>query len=239
MPESEKVQAKEQFQKIAFAYAILSEPRRRRRYDSTGSTAETLDVDDDDFDWLSFFREQWKEVITPEKISEDKREYEESGEQRAALLAAYTKYKGDMTHVYQVVMHSNVLEDDARFREILDEAIATKEVAAFDKYTKETEKSKQNRIAAAKRQAKEWEESQKANGATTKHGKLAKGDADLAALIQAKQGKSSRFLEHLEEKYGGGGSSGKGNGKTRKRDEPPEEAFAATAARGKKSKSSK
>src|ERR1700761_1323899 len=51
------------FQEIAFAYAILSDPRRRSRYDTTGRTEESLDIDDDDFNWTDFFRTQYKEVV--------------------------------------------------------------------------------------------------------------------------------------------------------------------------------
>ena len=51
--ESEKEAANKKFQEIAFAYAVLSDDRRRKRYDLTGSTAETLE-DDDEFDWLKF-----------------------------------------------------------------------------------------------------------------------------------------------------------------------------------------
>jgi DnaJ family protein C protein 9 len=216
---------------------VLSDERRRRRYDNTGSTAETLDIDDDDFDWLSFFREQWIDVITPERIAEDKALYETNGEQRAALLEAYTKFKGDMSKIYQVVMHSDVLSDDSRFRTLIDGAIKDGEVEGFKTYTEESEKSKQNRIKTAKRRIAEWEAEQKKEAAVGKKGKkAADSEADLAALIRGKQaGRGSKFLEHLEEKYAAGGK-----GKSRKRDEePPEEAFAATAARAKKLKTGK
>lgn len=243
-PESDKQQANTKFQEIAFAYAILSDPRRRRRYDSTGSTAESLDIDDDDFDWLSFFREQFVEVITPELIERDKIEYRESGEQRTAVLEAYTKYEGDVNKIYQVVMHSNVLEDDERFRMWVNEAIASKEVEPFDKYTKETEKSKQQRIKNAERQAKEAEkhfDDLKKKGKLGKKTKAGAGEGDLAALIQQRQqGRESKFFEHLEEKYGGGEEGGKKKTKTsKKRDEPSEEAFAEMGRRTKRGKTGK
>ena len=38
---------------IAFAYAVLSDPARRKRYDETGSTSESI-VDSDGFSWTDF-----------------------------------------------------------------------------------------------------------------------------------------------------------------------------------------
>lgn len=175
-------------------------------------------------------------------LEKDKVNYQESGEQRTALLAAYKQYKGSMVKIYQVIMHSNVLEDDERFRKMIDEAIESGEVEAYDKYTKEIEKSKQSRIKAAQRDAKEAKEQEKQLEKKAKTSKKSKagtgsGDGDLAALIQQRQqtaqARSSMFFEHLEEKYAGGEKKGK------KRDEPPEEAFEATAKRMRKGKAGK
>lgn len=140
-------------------------------------------------------------------------------------------------------MHSNPIENDADFRRMLDEAIAAGEVEAYDKYTKETEKSKQNRIKKAEREAKEADKHKKELASkedkNSKQGKGAGAEGDLLAMIQSKhkdgQARQSRFLEHLEEKYGG--DAGKGKGK--KRNEPPESAFAETAKRAKKGKAGK
>lgn len=148
-----------------------------------------------------------------------------------------------MDRVYEVVVHSNPMENDADFRRILDEAIASGEVEAYDRYTTETEKSKQNRTKKAEREAKEAEkqkkELQNKKDKKSKQGKSGGSEGDLLAMIQSKhkdgQARQSRFLEHLEEKYGG--ETGKGRGK--KRDEPPESAFAETAKRAKKGKAGK
>jgi len=58
----------------------------------------------------------------------------------------------------------------------------------------------------------------------------------LAALIQQRQkGRADNFLADLEAKYGGG----KKRGSPALYDEPSEEAFQKTAARGKKAKAAK
>jgi hypothetical protein len=68
--------ANKKFQEIAFAYAILSDERRRKRYDTTGNTSESLDLDDDDFNWTDFFREQYAAVVTAEALDRIKKDYQ-------------------------------------------------------------------------------------------------------------------------------------------------------------------
>lgn len=239
VPDSEKEAAHAKFQEVAFAYAILSDERRRKRYDTTGRTEESLDLEDDDFDWLDFFRAQFKEVVTFEKMDGFKREYQGSEEERGHVLKAYERCKGDLGKVFEEVMCSDVLEDEERFREIIDAAIEGGEVEDFEAYSQESEKKRKARIASAKK--KRGKEEKEASAAKEeleeaassakvlgkkKSGKKGKADeSDLAALIQARQGARAggmgRFMEGLEAKYGKKGK------KRTSDDEPSEEAFAA------------
>ncbi|KAL9053104.1 MAG: hypothetical protein Q9162_004968 [Coniocarpon cinnabarinum] len=234
--DADKTTAKEAFQRIAFAYAILSDPQRRSRYDATGSTSDSiLDDEGDGLDWLSFYRSQFENVITEERINAFKSEYKSGNDERADIIKAYKKSKGNMDKVYESVMLSNVLDDDERFRSIIDEAIENKEVEAFDKYTKETEKSKAARLRHAKGEEKEAkEEKQRLDKERKQKGKgkkYADEDlGDLAAMIQSNQQKRGGFMAQLEAKYGG---SKRKRGAT---DEPSEESFAVNRAKGKKAK---
>ena len=231
--EQDKDIAKTTFQRLAFAYAILSDPARRSRYDATGSTSESiLDAEGDDFDWLSFYRSQFENVVTEERVHKFRDEYKHSDEERDDLLAAYKKYEGDMDKIYQTVMLSNVLEDDGRFRNTIEDAIEAGEVESFANYTEESDKSKANRVKRAKNEARAAEREKKELVAKKggKAGKGAGGDDDLAALIASNQAKRGGFLEQIEAKYGGA------QNKRKKIDEPPEEAFAKNAKRGKKAK---
>lgn len=166
--------------------------------------------------------------------------YKKSDEEKEHILKAYTKGKGDMDAVYEIVMTSDVLEDDDRFRGIIDEAIAAGEVEAFKKYTDETDKSKERRFKRAKREAKEAEEElakiEKQNAAKSKKGNSKKDndDGSLMALIQQRQKPRASMFDHLEEKYGKDTKAGSKKRSTM--EEPPEEAFAATAERFKKKK---
>ncbi|KAJ4381695.1 hypothetical protein N0V86_003059 [Didymella sp. IMI 355093] len=244
--EGEKEAANKKFQEIAFAYAILSDDRRRKRYDLTGSTAESLE-DDEDFDWLSFYRGQFENVINEEAINKLSDEYKNSVEERGDLLKAYKKYKGNLDHMYEAVMLSDILVDDDRFREILDDAISKGEIESYPTYTKETDESRLKAKKAAKKSRDDFDKRQAAEEAKAKKvgksngkakSKKGGGDmADLAALIQQRQAsRAGGFFDHLEAKYA---PKPKGSKRSTPMEEPPEEAFQATAARAKKRKQSK
>lgn len=225
------------FQEVAFAYAILSDERRRQRYDTTGRTEESLDLDDDDFNWTDFFRNQYKDVVTTEKIDDFARSYKASEEERSHVLQAYERVKGNMDKLYNEVMLSDVVEDDERFRAIIDAGIEGGEVEGYAAYTGETEKKRKARITRAKQRkakdAKEAEEAQEelAMGKKGSKKKAASGESDLAALIQARQqsrgGGQESFFDRLEAKYA---PKGRKRGSD---DEPSEEAFAANRKMGK------
>ncbi|KAF1822078.1 DnaJ-domain-containing protein [Dissoconium aciculare CBS 342.82] len=233
----DKETAHTKFQEIAFAFAILSDERRRKRYDTTGRTEESLDLDDDDFDWTSFFREQFADVVSREAIENFSGKYKGGDEERRDLLRFYTKHKGNMVKIYQEVILSDMTEDEDRFRAIIDQAIKDDEVEAFTKYTEESENSRRKRIQRAQKQkeeeaveAVELEEEikEKANKKKqTKKTKEAGGMADLAALIQQRQkDRQGNFFANIEAKYA---PKGKKNAKQDPMDEPSEEAFARNA----------
>lgn len=251
--DSEKASAHTAFQRIAFANAILSDPARRARYDATGSTSDSL-LDSDGFNWTEYYRSAFADAISADAIEKFARQYKGSDEERDDLLAAFEQHKGKMGQVYESVMLADVLEDDARFREILDEAVEKGEVTAWKAYTGESQKSKEARVKEARKERGEAEEYAKELGVHEKlfggkgkgKGKGKKkgddGEAGLAALIQSRQKeRGDSFLDSLAAKYGATpGSSKKGKkGKQQQQVEvePDEEAFQAAAAKlGKKKK---
>ncbi|KAI0514989.1 DnaJ domain-containing protein [Xylaria bambusicola] len=240
--EDQKQNAHETFQSIAFAYAVLSDPTRRKRYDETGSTSESI-VDSDGFSWSDFYREQFRDAISNDAIEKFAARYKGSDEERDDILVAYEEHEGDMDAIYETVMLSNVLKDDERFRKIIDDAIASKDVPAFKAYVKESKKSRQARIKAAKDEATEAEEYAKELGIHDKLFNDKKGkkkgssEDDLAALIRRNQQGRENFLDNLAAKYGATPAKGKkGKKRSVEETEPSEEAFEATAARLKEKK---
>ena len=154
--EAQKDAATEQFQKIQFAYTILSDERRKEKYDRTGSTKEATELDDEGFDWKDFF-DGLCEKVNEDAINQFKKEYQNSEEEKADLLAAYTKFEGSMDEIYEHVMLSDVLDDDARFRAIIDKAIEEGEVIKYKAYSQETSSSRKKRTKKAREEAKEAE----------------------------------------------------------------------------------
>lgn len=246
--EADKAAAHTKFQEIAFANAILSDERRRKRYDDTGRTEESLDLDDDTFDWVSYYREQYKDVVTAEVIESFAEKYKGSEEEKRDVLKWYEKCEGKMAKLYKNVMLSDPAEDEERFRSIIDEGIESGEVEGYAAYTEESENSQRKRVEAArKKKEKEAKEAEKhaedlgigKDLKKKKTGKKEKDDGmgDLAALIgQRQQGRANNFLADLEAKYAPKGKAKAGA--KRGTEEPPEEAFAQTEA-GRKSKRTK
>lgn len=197
---------------------------------------------------MEFYREQFSASVDVNALEQLKREYQGSEDEERDVLAAFEKAKGDMDGVYETVMLCNVLDDDERFREIINKAIADGHVENYKKYSEESNRKRQQRVKAAQNEAQEAEElakeveerkqkqkKDKKGGPTTS--KKNKGTTDnplddngLVAIIQQRQAnRAGAFFDALEEKY-----APKGKGKGKKRPavaEPPEEAFAATAAR--------
>ncbi|KAK7420271.1 hypothetical protein QQZ08_010471 [Neonectria magnoliae] len=247
VPEKQKEKANEKFQSIAFAYAILSDPARRKRYDTTGSTAESI-VDSEGFKWSDYYREQYKNSVSEDTIQKFADKYKGSDEEKDDILIAYEQCEGDMDLLYEQVMLSDVLEDDERFRKIIEEAIESNDVPRFPAYTRESKKRRNARVKKAQAEVKEAEDYAKELGVHDKlfggkkKKKKGKGSSedDLAGLIQKRQqDRSESFLDHLTEKYGAKESKGKKGKKRAVEDEPSEEAFQKAASRLGSSKRSK
>ncbi|KAI9716682.1 MAG: hypothetical protein M1812_005220 [Candelaria pacifica] len=251
-PPSSKSTAHTKFQEIAFAYAILSSPRLRSRYDTTGQASSSLDLsdDDEDFNWSEFYSEQYGNIITSETLERFKEEYKGSEEEKHDLLIAYMKFEGDLDAVFEEVLLSSPGEDEDRFRKIIQQAIEDGIVEAYDKFTKESKSKRKRRLGNSKREEEEAKElaqelgiadklfgneitSKDGNKKGTKKIKEANNETALAALIQQRQkGRSESFLDNLEAKYTGG-STRKRNSKSvdEVHDEPSEEAFQNAASR--------
>jgi DnaJ family protein C protein 9 len=181
--------------------------------------------------------------VTTAALEEFKEQYKEGEEERADLLASYASNEGNMDAVFESVMLSNPLEDEERFRAIIDSAIKNGEVEAFDAFTKESKRTRKRRADNAKKEAAEAREMAKELGVedqlfgagNKKSSRKAKdhstSDSALAALIQQRQqSRSEGFLDRLEQKYA---SSSKPSKRKKVADEPPGELFAKNAKKRK------
>lgn len=184
-------------------------------------------------------------MVTGAKLDGFKAEYQNSEEETRDVLNAYKSQKGKMNAIYARVMMSNPLEDEDRFRAIIDRAIENGEVEAYKAYTDESSKSKEARMKNAGREGAEADAyaqklgvHDKLFGPGPKNGKknskkAGSGEDDLAALFQQRgKGRTENFLDNLEKKY----SKDTGRKKRGAVDEPSEEAFERMAKRGKRRK---
>ncbi len=155
--------------------------------------------------------------------------YKGSDEEKDDILNAYRKFKGKMDKMYETIMLSNPLDDEDRFRVIIDEAIKNGEVEAHKLYTEETEVSKKRRMEKARREAAEAEEEAKKMGISDKlsgkekNRKKVSSEDSLAALIRSRNAGASSFIDKLEAKYTALENKSKKKGKKGKSSAPDED----------------
>ncbi|PUU73543.1 hypothetical protein B9Z19DRAFT_1094889 [Tuber borchii] len=154
VPEDKRDAAKIAFQELTFAYGVLSDEARRKRFDETGSTSEAAEGG---FDWKAFYKAQMADLITTESLKKFKEEYQGSEEERQAVIHAYQASEGSMDKIFESVMCSDVLEDEERFREIINEALDEGQIKSFRNFTHENKASKKRRRAKAEAERREAE----------------------------------------------------------------------------------
>ena len=142
-------------------------------------------------------------------------------------------------------MLSNPLEDEDRFKVMIDAAIAAGEAEPFDAYCNADPRERRERIRAAEREGKEAQELAKELGV---HGSLfgngrpeGQEKKGLADLIQQRQkARAATFLDDLTAKYvNGAGKKGAARGKKRKSKDSEEEISSTIPQPRKKGKLSK
>lgn len=250
VPVSERESADAKFKEIAFAYAVLSDPRARQVYDKTGRTDGQHGDNDGDFDWSAFMADQYKVVINDDVIANVRREYVGSDEEREDVIAAYEAGRGSWSTIFERVMLSVMLDprDEERFRGYIDAAIEDGRVKSHKAYH-ESEAQRSKRLKRAQRESDEAEQILKT--LNVKHDPARMSENELALLIRSRNQNTSlaklddesteALARHYEEKYG---TPKKKKGK-RKRDgeaaggEPSEAEFQAAQERIKQRRAQK
>ncbi|CAE6447706.1 unnamed protein product [Rhizoctonia solani] len=242
--EEGKTTASSKFQQIGFAYTILGDETRRKRYDTTGSINSTIpDLAEGEDAWERYFEEMF-DSVTRERLDEMRQEYQGSEEERSDLRAVYLAGNGSIDHIMSEIPHSTY-EDEVRFVATINKMIDSGELQTLGTWRTDT-KNKKAQNARRKRGEKEAEEAEEAarelgvwdefygSGKVGKRrgkgkGKSQANDGDrdddnsaLKALIQSKAKKLDGFLDSLAEKYASSSSAPKKN-TSRKRGAPSEE----------------
>ena len=140
-PPEEKISATEKFQALSRVHSVLSDPDKRALYDESGEIDDEMVVQERD--WEAYWRILFKK-ITVEDIKEFEVSYKGSEEEMADLKSAYLDYKGDMDAIMENVLCAT-LEDEDRYREIIERLISSKEVPKYETFTNEGKGKKKAR----------------------------------------------------------------------------------------------
>lgn len=173
--DDERAAASVQFQKIGFAYAVLGDKKRRKKFDQYGTTDEGLGPDgDEDGGWEAYFEDLFDRV-TRGKLDEMKKEYQGmstrwlishsdaflsgSAEEVQDLKAAYLETEGSLDEILKTIPHSTI-DDEPRFIRIISDLIQQGELSNLPlwKSSSKDENSKRARKKQGEQEAKEAEE---------------------------------------------------------------------------------
>lgn len=192
--DTERADATIKFQLLSRCHSILNDAGKRAQYDESGS------IDDEDVQDVSDWSNYWRLLfpkITIEQLDKLEEDYKYTDEERQDVVDSYRKYEGDMDKIVDAVPFSR-LDDEARFRKMLQKLIDDEELDAFDAFTCETAAKRSRRKRARESEAKEAEEELK---------KLEEREGSgLATMIgtrmQNRAAGMEGFFANLEEKYG-------------------------------------
>ncbi|OCF57648.1 DNAJ domain-containing protein [Kwoniella mangroviensis CBS 10435] len=214
--DKEKEELNKKFQRIGFAYTILSDEKSKKRYDQTGKTDDKFDsVGDMEGGWEAYFEGLFKRVDR-KILDEDKEKYQNSSEEKSNLISSYKSSKGSLPTILNYIPHSSYTDED-RFIQIINSLIESGELESTDKWEKTSTdlKAKDKRRKAGEKAAKEaekqakelgvWEEfygnGEKGKRMSDKQEEKGEGEGGLAALILKRQRDRENGLDALEEKY--------------------------------------
>ncbi|OXG76487.1 DNAJ domain-containing protein [Cryptococcus neoformans Gb118] len=213
-PESERETLSKQFQRVGFAYAVLSDESRRKRYDETGRTDERF-AGAEEMGWDAYFEGLYKRVDR-KILDEDKKKYQGSDEEKDDIISAYNSTSGSLPDILSYIPHSSHT-DESRFITLINSLIADGELESTPKWKKTStdEKARAKRAKAGEKAAKEAEKAAKELGVwdefygSGKKGKRQSdknkeeegGEGALQALILKRQRERESAFDAMEEKY--------------------------------------
>lgn len=195
------------FPQIQFAYSILLDPVKRKRYDTTGSLGLSgEDILEEIFDWKEYFQSM-TEVLTIDMIEEDRTRYQGSQEERDDILHNFAYYEGDFLRLFEVIPHLEFDEAaEQRVFQIIEHGVALGEIELDKTMARTWEKYKKSRKTKVKQLLKKMaKEAKQAAAYAKKLGqKRVSNENDLKAMIQRKNAKGlDNLISNLEAKYGG------------------------------------
>ena len=193
------------FQILGKIYSILSDDEKKKLYDECGVIDGEDNFSADTKDWDKHWRQFFK--LSTDDIKHFFDKYKGSDEEKDDLFKLYEKSKGDMNLIMEGMFSSDVIEDEPRFREILEKAIEEGSIGKYAKFVSESKRKASKRKAHYEKEAKEAEELKKQMGLDEKSLQSA-----IMSRMSARKVESDSFLAQLEKKYGAKEKSGKKKG---------------------------
>ena len=138
--EDEKEICTKKFQTLTKVYSILSDSEKRACYDETGEVDEEADSLSQERDWTAYWRILYQKISVSD-IKEFEAKYRGSDEEKQEVKMTYMDCKGDMDRILETVLCCQV-DDEERFRVIIDESIASGELTEFKAYKTDSKKKK-------------------------------------------------------------------------------------------------
>lgn len=169
----------------------MCDEEKKKLYDESG-----IIEGEDNFTGSS---EDWKRFnpkITEDDIKQFFKNYKSSDEEKNDLFRIYEKRKGDMDLIMEEMFCVDVLEDESRFKEILQDAIDKGLIGKYDKFVSESKRKAGKRKAYYEKEAKEADEMKKQMGLDEKSLESA-----IMARMGARKVQADNFLADLEKKY--------------------------------------
>lgn len=137
-------EAKAKFQQLQNVISILGDEEKRALYDETGCVDHADLAGDVVQDLQEYFRTLYKKV-TEADIEEFEANYRGSDSEKNDLIRLYKECKGNMNRLFCSMLCSDRKLDSHRFKDIVDEAIASgelKEKKAYKKWAKKISETK-------------------------------------------------------------------------------------------------
>ncbi|CAK9157203.1 unnamed protein product [Ilex paraguariensis] len=137
-------EAKEKFQQLQKVISILGDEEKWALFDQAGCVDDADLAGDVVQNLKEFFQVIYKKV-TEVDIEEFEANYRGSDSEKSDLIDLYEKYKGNMNRLFCSMLCSDAKLDSHRFKDSLDEAIATgdlKPTKAYKKWAKQVPETK-------------------------------------------------------------------------------------------------
>ena len=218
-----KAEAAAEFQKIGFAYAVLSDAKRLKTYDATGQTVESAFADAEEMGWDAYFESLYTRVDR-KMLDDDRNKYQGaqaplfvlilgSEDERRDLKTAYITSEGSLPAILEQIPHATHDDEDRLINEVNTmikdgslKSIKTWTASSLDK------NARKKRAKAGAKQAKEAEAAAKELGVWDEfYGKRepqnnsgaseSSGPSGLEALILQRQKDRAGALDAMEKKY--------------------------------------